>query len=579
MYYSQKRKDEKLNNYIMNEFKAMIVIYITMAALVSALDTQTNIQYGENNHIEYNWSNIQQEEILQISFQLVRSSDENRKNELANKFMECFKRGGVEDKRMLLKLLAHTRDIENGKGEYSIPHIILRELYKYDKTLAVNVLKIFVGLESNEKPIGSWKDVKYFLNELSETVSAPLEIMKLVNSQLRVDNDNMKLKKKCSLVAKWIPREKSSKFGWINKELAKDYFEDYGSSENGWCDSAVRKAKTHYRKLVSSINKYIDTTQIKQCGSSWASINFDKVTSITMMKQKGAFLNNKKKESVDRINCQENMLKYIQDVKDGKSEVKGKKTSMIDFIKEALIVKDPDERFIINEAWKNNGKDTKSLDNMIAMVDTSGSMEMTEKGNPLYSAMGLGIRISEKSKLGKRVMTFNSRPEWVNLEECKDFVDEVIKVRDAGWGMNTDFHKAMDMILDVIIKNKIPAEDVENIVLTVLSDMQFDSAPTKSSPYNSSVRQILSDKFHEAGMRVCGKGYKVPHILFWNLRSSSGLPELSYQENVTMLSGYSPMLLNSFIEVGMTALKELTPWNMLVKMLEKERYNEIGDLL
>ena len=46
-----------------------------------------------------------------------------------------------------------------------------------------------------------------------------------------------------------------------------------------------------------------------------------------------------------------------------------------------------------------------------------------------------------------------------------------------------------------------------------------------------------------------------------------------------MLSGYSPMLLNSFIEVGMTALKELTPWNMLVKMLEKERYNEIGDLL
>ena len=578
MYYSQKRKDEKLNNHIRNVFKDMFKIYITMAALVSALDTQTNIQYGENNHIEYNWSNIQQEEILQISFQLVRSSDENRKNELANKFMECFKRGGVEDKRMLLKLLAHTRDIENGKGEYNIPHIILRELYKYDKTLAVNVLKIFVGLESNEKPLGSWKDVKYFLNELSETEVAPVQIMKLVNSQLRLDNDNMKLKRKCSLVAKWIPREKSSKFGWINKELAKDYFEEYGSSEHGWCDSAVRKAKTHYRKLVSSINKYIDTTQIKQCSSSWKSINFDKVTSITMMKQKGAFLNNKNKESVDRINCKENMLKYIQDVKDGKSEVKGRKTSMIDFIKQALSVENPDERFIINEAWKNNGKDTKSLDNMIAMVDTSGSMEC-ENGNPLYSAMGLGIRISEKSKLGKRVMTFNSKPEWVNLEECKDFVDEVVKVRDAGWGMNTNFHKAMDMILDVIIKNKIPAEDVENIVLTVLSDMQFDSAHTKSSPFNSSVRQILSDKFHEAGVRVCGKGYKVPHILFWNLRSTDGFPELSYQDNVTMLSGYSPMLLNSFVEAGMTALKELTPWNMLVKMLEKERYNEIGELI
>lgn len=557
----------------------MLKTYTTMAALVSALDTQTNIQYGENNHIEYKWDNVhQQEKILQISFQLVRTSDENRKDELANKFMECFKGGNVEEKRILLKLLAHTRDIENGKGEYSIPHIILRELYNYDKTLAINVLKNFVGLESNEKPIGSWKDVKYFLNELSEKEVVPAEIMKIVNSQLRVDHVNMKLNRKCSLVAKWIPREKSSKFGWINKELAKDYFEDYGSSENGWCDSAVRKAKTHYRQLVSSLNKYIDTTQIKQCSSSWASINFDKVTSITMMKQKGAFLNNKNKESVDRINCKENMLKYIQNVKDGKSEVKGKKTSIIDFIKQALRVENPDERFLINEAWKNNGKDTKSLDNMIAMVDTSGSMEC-EKGNPLYSAMGLGIRISEKSKLGKRVMTFNSKPEWVNLEECKDFVDEVVKVRDAGWGMNTNFHKAMDMILDVIIKNKIPSEDVENIVLTVLSDMQFDSAHTKSSPFNSSVRQILSDKFHEAGVRVCGKGYKVPHILFWNLRSTNGFPELSYQDNVTMLSGYSPILLNSFIEVGMTALKELTPWNMLIKMLENERYNIIGDLI
>ena len=108
----------------------MLKTYTTMAALVSALDTQTNIQYGENNHIEYKWDNIhQQEKILQISFQLVRTSNENRKNELANKFMECFKGGNVKEKRILLKLLAHTRDIESGKGEYSIPHIILRELY------------------------------------------------------------------------------------------------------------------------------------------------------------------------------------------------------------------------------------------------------------------------------------------------------------------------------------------------------------------------------------------------------------------------------------------------------------------
>ena len=349
---------------------------------------------------------------------------------------------------------------------------------------------------------------------------------------------------------------------------------------NGWSKSAINKAKTHYRKVISSLNKYIDTTQIKQCGQQWSQINFNKVTSITLMKQKKPFLNNKENPEKDRHKCKANLLNHIQEVKEGKYEIKGKNTSMVDFIKEALSVKSEEERFIINEAWKNNGKSIKSLDNMIPMVDTSGSMEC-ENSNPLYSAMGLGIRISEKSKLGKRIMTFNNNPQWINLDECKDFVEEVNTLRSAGWGMNTNFHKAMDMILDVIIKNRIPAEEVENLVLTVLSDMQFDQADKieATSKYNNCVRQILIEKFHQAGIKICGKGYKLPHILFWNLRSTSGFPEVSYQENVTMLSGYSPMLLNSFMEAGMKTLKEITPWNMLVKMLDNKRYDKIGKLI
>ena len=91
--------------------------------------------------------------------------------------------------------------------------------------------------------------------------------------------------------------------------------------------------------------------------------------------------------------------------------------------------------------------------------------------------------------------------------------------------------------------------------------------------------QILVKKFHDAGVEICGKGYKMPHILFWNLRSTNGFPELSYQNNVTMLSGYSPMLLNSFMEDGMTGLRDATPWGMLTKMLDKERYNVLESLV
>jgi len=46
-----------------------------MAALVTALDMKNSIQYGENNHIEYSWSGIQQEQICQLYFQLVRTND------------------------------------------------------------------------------------------------------------------------------------------------------------------------------------------------------------------------------------------------------------------------------------------------------------------------------------------------------------------------------------------------------------------------------------------------------------------------------------------------------------------------
>jgi hypothetical protein len=46
-----------------------------------------------------------------------------------------------------------------------------------------------------------------------------------------------------------------------------------------------------------------------------------------------------------------------------------------------------------------------------------------------------------------------------------------------------------------------------------------------------------------------------------------------------MLSGYSPMLLNSFMEDGMTGLRDVTPWGMLTKMLDKDRYNVLESLV
>ena len=46
------------------------------SALFNALDTHTPVQLGENGHAEYGWSNDTREQIVQLSFQVVRTSDE-----------------------------------------------------------------------------------------------------------------------------------------------------------------------------------------------------------------------------------------------------------------------------------------------------------------------------------------------------------------------------------------------------------------------------------------------------------------------------------------------------------------------
>ena len=189
-------------------------------------------------------------------------------------------------------------------------------------------------------------------------------------------------------------------------------------------------------------------------------------------------------------------------------------------------------------------------------------------------AIALGIRIAEKSVIGKRVMTFSAKPKWVNLDGYDDFVSQVNIIRQSEWGMNTNFHSALDTILDAIIQNKMEPEDVQDLILVILSDMQMDSGDDCDT-------QVLYDtmkaKYEAAGIRVHGKPYKPPHILFWNLRSTNGFPTLSNQRNCSTMSGFSPTLLNLFCEEGLTSLQACTPWSLLGKSLENERYRIMAE--
>lgn len=577
-----------------------------MSSLISALDNYTPKHFGENGHAEYTWSNNIREKILQFSFQLTRTNEKgvsmlastlkemlnSLKGKNLDKTIKSSEKTVVREYLVLLyKMIASTRDIIDGKGECTLAYMMIHTWYEFYPELACYAIKCLVdfGDEGKTHQYGSWKDIKYFCNFCYKqkcSVHHPLiqYSINLVNIQVRKDIDNIN-SDEISLVGKWVPREKSSRFGWMYQPLACQYFSKYiqsaaSSSKENSMSAAILKCKMEYRKILSTLNTKIDTVQIKQCGKTWSDINFNKVTSVTLSKQRKAFLNVNKKGNVkyptnsDRIECAEHFNAHIQKAVKGEVEIKGKRVGLTDFTKQAIdlnkaydLSSTQIEKDVLNSQWINNSTQNNALGDMIAMVDVSGSMN----GDPINAAIALGIRVAEKSKLGKRIMTFSSSPKWVNLEGQYDFCSMVKTVAEAEWGMSTNFNAALNMILDAIISVEMEPEDVEGLTLAIFSDMQMDSADhsfNKNTLYDS-----IKEKYADAGMRIKGRPYKPPHILFWNLRSTSGFPTLSTQPNASMMSGFSPVMLNLFCEKGIESLQSCTPWIIFLKSLKNDRYS------
>lgn len=639
-----------------------------MSALIKALDSHTPVQLGENGHTELAWSNDIQEKICQFDFQCVRTNSDgiDELSEILCNLLRRLSKHQIspvlEEKRkehliILYKLIGKTRDINGGKGECALSYMMIWKWYQYFPEMSIFALRLFVHSPAieykednsmdDEEPYGSWKDMKYMCKYLQIypgcSMAHPLiqNCINLINNQLREDNklyqehdvgnatehyaklqtqnadvlcsgevnssvlENNK-NKQISLAAKWIARETSNKFGFMYDALSANYFPEYMATAKK--PSSIRKAQNkcnaQYRLLCATLNRHLDTIQIKQCSGNWASINHAKTTSITIAKQRKALLNltlcedeqtgkpRQRSEKIDRIKCAENLKAHMESLVKAGKEVKGKHVGLNKFTFDAnrLLYQtnvDQIELDILNSQWRDNAnqKNANGLGSMAAMVDMSGSME----GDPVNAATALGIRIAEKSILGKRVMTFSDEPKWINLDGCNTFTEMVHEIncsnRDAG--TSTNFYAALDLMLTAIEEHRVPPEEVENMILVILSDMQIDDNLGGGEYYMTeqlkeagrkkwdTMYLVIKQKYHDVGMRLYGKPMMPPHILFWNFRYTGGFPVLSSQGNTSMMSGFDPTILNMFCDMGMEALRGLTPFNCLVRSLDNVRYTPL----
>jgi len=570
-------------------------------------------QYGKNGQIEYGWSNNIKEWIPQFYYQLTRTNEttiESLESMLRDKLYYIINtlRMNIDiDKQLkeeyvhylvlLYKIVGNTRDIINGKGERTLTYMMITVWYDFFPELAFFALNTFVysPLNTNAHSYGSWKDMKYFCNYVKKKMNNeehPLikECVKIINLQLLFDDQtNININDNISLVSKWIPREKSKKFGWMFSYLAYDYFKHYIQSANTFTSiiNSKLKCKTSYRQLVSKLNKTLNTVQINQCSKQWSKIDFEKVTSTSLYKNNKSFLNHNEIPDIDRLTCEENFKNFILKSKleesslststsinqffINKNKIKGNQIGLNEFTKSALnIIKEKNknngiysekllyEKELLNLQWNHHSLNTDFLGNIIPIIDLSSSMS----GESLYSAIALGIRVAEKSSLHKRIMIVSSYPIWIYLENKDNFVDYVEEIIKYCFEENANIDSVFNLILHAIIESKMELELVNNMTFILFSDMQFvnNNLDNKSSIY---------DKIKEKYLK---KLPKIHHIVFWNLSSTNGFPNLSFQKNISMLSGFHSSLLNLYSKKGVKCLNECNPISRIEQILMNKRY-------
>jgi len=474
-----------------------------------------------------------------------------------------------------------------GKGEKALFYKLMLLLAEAFGTEAVCALLPLVP------SYGYWKDLLALvaLKPAAPVADAALRIM---CEQLKEDERELlkateeKRTPKLSLCGKYAPREGSA-FDKAPLKLAKTLAARlYGANTA----AAARK----YRKLVASLNAALNTTEVLMAANRWEEIKFASVASLCLQRCRKAFLNETLKgkltpaqeatgdrhpDDAARVAARQNLRAAIESKKGvqgkqlgpheiaaklmgscysrhGRSNVSALEADLLDAQWASMRSGVVEAMAAVAEARAQAALDAnapaatgigsmgeleaalpKSVDlgKLVALVDVSGSMG----GTPMEVAIGLGILVSELSHAAfrNRVLTFESRPSWVDLSECGSIREKVAAVERAPWGGSTDFAAACERILAAAEVAKLKPDEIPDLV--VFSDMQFDEAGGHGRWETHFER--IQRRFAEVGMAICGEPYAAPRIIFWNLRSSVGFPVAKDAPNTQLLSGFSPSLL------------------------------------
>ena len=475
------------------------------------------------------------------------------------------------------------RNIRGGKGERDLFYTMFTHLHSKQPALAEELLDLVPHF-------GYWGDV-FTLVEKDETLKNRALI--LTTQKLVEDEGLMTVKKSPSLLAKWIPRE--------GKPLAKELANLLSKNP------LIQGRLADYRKRISALNKYLQTTEIAMCGDDWEDIKPERVPGRCLKLHTKAFLNEslkgrglRKPDDEDRMNCREHFQAYFAETAKGKKVAKGADTlyphEVVNAVEKHMYERGSgDERNALIGTWNafvTKAKEGGGLGRSIPMCDFSGSM----MGRPLEVSRALGLLISEVTTdaFKHKMLTFDSTPELVSLPAEGDIfhkVEWLNRHSNYGQGLSTDFQKALELVLDNLVKNRVPVgQEPENLI--VLTDMAWDAAcgsnetsiytdnsysrNVKTAPWQTHI-QMIRENFKRVGEDMWGegKGYTVPRIVIWNIANScDDMHATADTEGVVMLSGWSSAMFKVLMAKG---VEITTPYKALRYQLDDDMYNVVRE--
>ena len=509
------------------------------------LNRVNNFQQTENGATGYSTSG---QNLVDLNF-VVPSNHKNVSSTELEKFVHALN----EDTVLAVKWLFYLRDVREGLGERDSFIKLFKTLWLTDPVSAVKVVKLI-------PEYGRWKDVIDILAEFPSDNDLTETIYLLIENQLKEDCVNFTEDKSVSLLAKWLPSINAS---GKSRKLAKRI-----------CNKLVLTFED-YRKVLSTLRKYLDVTEVKTCGGKWNEIDYNKVSSNANARYLKSFMKHdseRRQKYLDALSSPVASGAVMHASNLYPHEVYAKYSETY---RKYYGVKVNEDQGI--EALWANLKNIDTVGNTMVVVDNSGSMETNIKGSKIMAidvARSLGVFFSERciGEFKDKAIEFSAKPRYIDLSNCHSLAEKYNTLSKYDDCSNTNLEKVFDLLLKTALDHNLPQSELPQRIL-IVSDMEFDNATNIYGGHDDIMAryQTLFESI-KVNWRRCG--YTMPNIVFWNVNSRTNtIPVTANECGVTLVSGYS---VNN---VKMVLSGDVNPWTALKSVLESDRYNAIDTAL